>query len=291
MKTLGIENVAVVSSVLDPAFTKYENMGFKLTPCSEHFVDSPDGEQHAHRNRYAMFGNWTYFEIVTSPLSHLKAPGYDEALAKYGEHLAKIMFSFEDVKGVEREVEARGGVSPYPADVMVRVWQSDETGIEHIVPMDTYAFPEEIWYGFFSCALHHQAPEQNYAPEYLIHPNGVLGVSETIIYVENAKEAGERYAAYLGVKPHTEADCVLFDFDNGTRLSIYDGSAIEARLGPFKPFRKPSFTALSFKAPSLDTVRGIFDQNDVPYACVGETLVVDPEAALNAICIFEEAKA
>lgn len=288
MKTIGIENVAVVTYELELAFAKYEKMGFKLTPCSEHFVDSPDGEQHAHRNRYAMFGNRTYFEIVTSPLTYLKAPGYDEALAKYGEHLAKIMFAFDDVKGVEKAVEARGGVSPYPADVMVRVWQSEETGEEHIVPMDTYAFPEAIWYGFFACALHHRAPQHNYVAEYLTHPNGVLGVSECLLHVENADETAEAFAAYLGTAPRKNADGIVLDFANRTRLSIYDGDAIEARLGLYRPSRRPSFAALAFATPAVDAVRRILDGNGVPYASTPGGLAVDPEAALNAICLFEE---
>ena len=48
LKAIGIENVAVVSGVVEPSCANYERMGFILTPVSAHYEDGDRDKQHAN---------------------------------------------------------------------------------------------------------------------------------------------------------------------------------------------------------------------------------------------------
>ncbi|MEM8985774.1 MAG: VOC family protein [Pseudomonadota bacterium] len=287
-KTIGIENVAVVSAEVEPTFEKYERMGFKLTPISAHYEDGDRGKQHANRNRYAMFERRSYYEVLNVSISGLPDAGYGARLQKWGDHLGKIMFAFDDVRALQEDFDRKGYDYTPAFTPITRVWTSAETGVEHSVPMEVMGLPEEYCPEVFVAVLKHLAPHENYVAEYLIHPNTVKGISGNLICVDDVVKAADGYAAVLGVPYDVKGDEAVFTFANKTRFVFMRPEHAAKYLGDIEIPHTPFLAATFFWAGDLARTEEIFKENGVTFIKRDGRLVVDPKDSANAVCIFEE---
>ena len=287
-KTIGIENVAVVSAEVEPTFRKYERMGFKLTPVSAHYEDGDREKQHANRNRYAMFKRRSYYEVLNVSISGLPDAGYGWRLEKWGDHLGKIMFAFEDVMALKQDFDKKGYKYTPEFTLMTRVWTSAETGVEHVVPMDVMGLPEKNCPGFLNAVLKHHAPQENYVAEYLTHPNTVTGIAGNLICVDDVAKAADGYAAVLGVPYEMMGDEAVFHFENKTRLVFVRPERAATYLGDTDIPHTPFLAATFFWADDLTRTEEVLTENGLSFVKRGGRLVVDPKEGANAVCIFEE---
>ena len=286
-KTSGIENVAVVSGEVEPTFEKYRRMGFNLTPVSAHFEGPDRHTRHANRNRYAMFERRSYYEVLNVSIDGLPDAGYGWRLRKWGDHLGKIMFAFDDIAALKGHFENKGQAFAPDYTRMTRVWTSAETGLEHVVPMDVMGLPDDLCPGFFNAALKHLSPEENYVAEYLVHPNTALGISGNLVCVDEVSKAAEGYAAALGTDYEMVGDEARFAFANGTRLVFVRPADAHRYLGNIQIPRTPYLAATFFWVGDLTQTADVLRSNGVTFEWRAGRLVVDPKDGANAVCIFE----
>ncbi|MCG8506753.1 MAG: VOC family protein [Sphingomonadales bacterium] len=289
-RTIGIENVAVVSGEVEPTFEKYERMGFKLTPVSAHFEGKDRHTRHANRNRYAMFERRSYYEVLNVSIDGLPDAGYGWRLKKWGGHLGKIMFAFDDIQALKAHFVEKSYAFAPDYTRMTRVWTSAETGAEHVVPMDVMGLPDDLCPGFFNAVLKHLAPEENYVADYLVHPNTALGIAGNLVCVDEVAKAADGYAAVLGTSYELAGGEARFAFANGSRLVFVRPEDARRYLGNIGIPRTPYLAATFFWAGDLVRTAEVLRSNGVAFERRDGRLVVDPREGANAVCIFEAAR-
>jgi hypothetical protein len=143
--------------------------------------------------------------------------------------------------------------------------------------------------GIFACQHHH--PEDFFAPEWQVHPNGAVGVAGVVMVAENPSAHAEFLSAVTGQRE-------MLATSMGIDLEVADEQSIEVlskaafvhRFGQSALGRddaEPRVAACRIAVRDLSVVAEILQDNEIPVERVGQRLVVPPTAAFGVALAFE----
>jgi hypothetical protein len=269
---------------LAAAATRYETMGFQLTPYSPHSAAWKPGDPVqplGSGNRCVMFES-TYLEILASEDPTRPAARITNFLEHHqGAHI--ICFDCGDCDLVDGRVRSLGietsGVIPLQREIDTP--DGMRTAKFERTQFDPKGSPE----GYIQ-ASRHLTPDYIYQPRYIRHVNGCFQLSETILVVDDLTAFEQRYRNYIGVAPVREGEAVRFRLPLGTTLTLVDvrdaGAVLPGTLLP--PI--PAIAAVSFRTTKLRDLAARLQAGGFTVTAAGERVLVPAEEAFGVAMIF-----
>jgi hypothetical protein len=279
-----INHVGVAVRDLVATATRYETMGFALTPYSPHSAAWKPGDPVqplGSGNRCVMFDN-TYLEILASENPQRPAARISNFLDHHqGAHI--ICFDCGDCDFVDKRVrglgiETSGVIAPQreidtPAGMRTAKFERTQ--------FDPKSSPE----GYVQ-ASRHLTPQYIYQPRYTRHPNGCFQLLETILVTDDLAAFERKYRNYIGAVPAREAKTVRFRLALGTILTIIDArDANEILPGTLLP-PVPGIAAVAFRTTGLAAVKERLSDHGFTVIESGERVMVPAEEACGVAMFF-----
>lgn len=280
-----VNHVGIVARDLAATSTRYEHMGFTLTPFSPHSGAWKPGEpvtRLGSGNRCVMFAH-NYLEILANADPDQPSARLEGFLRHHqGGHI--ICFGSEDLPSVEARLVARGlktsGVLPLQREV-------DTPEGERTAKFERVQFaPDESPEGYIQAARH-LTPDYVYQPRYTAHANGCTALSSTVLVVDDMARFRERYAAYTGQTPQGDDQEFTFAFQRVSRLTVMTPARALARLpGTLYP-PIPGIAAIGFACPDRARQAQRLREHRIAFVEIDQRLVVPAEEASGIAVIFE----
>lgn len=265
--------------------TRYEAMGFLLTPYSMHSGAWKPGDPVArlpYGNRCVMFRN-NYLEILASENAAAPSPRIAGYLGRHqGGHI--ICFGTEDPHAVAASLEANGiktsGVIPLQRDIDTP--DGMRTAKFERVQFAPDASPE----GYIQAARH-LTPEYIYQPRYIVHPNQTVALSEVFVVTDDLDDFEAKYARFCGRNAERGVFRRTFSFPQGSRLSLVAArDAASVLPGSLLP-PVPCVAGIAMESRDLAGVRSRLSNNGIAFSEVDEKLVVPAEETMGIAIVFE----
>lgn len=225
---------------LDPYRSFFGSLGFTLTPKSHHSLGSVN-------------------HLIVFPDSYLELVG----LERGGPVRQDIMESHMGIDGLvfamdgEEAVFSRlqkAGLAVSPPQRFSRLLESGEKAEFVAVRMEQGQFAEGRVY-----FCHHLTPELVWQEDYMVHPNGVTGISRLAIAASDPEVTRQAYGR-VGHLQKGMPD--IFSLDEAKE---------RFGLGRVRP---DCFLAITFEGTDIDRMKGFLRDAGVSYFFVGENLLV-----------------
>lgn len=262
-----------------------DRLGFVVTPYAEHVhADAAGGPPvpAGSANHCVMLARG-YLEVLT-PLGDTPiAREVRAALARYtGLHLAA--FSVEDTERHHARLVAEG----FPQRPCVtlerettRADGSSTTLRFTVARPEVDCLPE----GRVQFLTHH-TPEALWQPRWLAHANGARGLTDMLFCVRDAREAGDRYARYLGRRAESIDGGRVLRLDRG-RLALIEAERLRATLPAMEIPHVPFMAAYALECEDLGRAAAALRAGGIEYIDTnGEVLVVSPLPVLGGTIVF-----
>lgn len=283
------DHVAWMVPDMAAASAAMERLGFKLTPYSVHGNRDPQtGERipQGTANRLAMLET-AYIELLCEA-GDVEAPVVDDLrsrLKRYmGVHL--LAFSHADADTSYKRIEADG----FRLQPMVHLRRDVEAadGSEDEVKFSVIrAAFDEIPEGRIQVLTHH-TPDLMWQDRYLARDNGLVGMVDAVICVDDPAASAERMATFLGkdAKKVDDDEALVVTDRGGLRF------VTRARLGAIAPGVEPPSlpytAAIGFRSGDIEKTQSFFMDAGVMLIDTGSALMVMPEDALGtALLIYK----
>jgi hypothetical protein len=281
-----INHVGMAVRDLADAASRYEAMGFLLTPFSPHSGAWKPGERVqplGSGNRCAMFAG-NYLEILANADPAVPSPRLAGYLRHHqGAHI--ICFGSQRLEAVDDRLRAAGiatsGVIPLQRDV------DTEAGVRTAMFQRVQFAPEDSPEGYIQAARH-LTPDYVYQPRYIRHPNGCTALSNCYLVVEDVAGYASRYERYTGLRPSFGDDVARFRFELGNVLTLLSPRrALDALPETLRP-PTPGIAGVAFHCPDLASQRSRLDDAGVYFTEAADKLVVPAELACGVAIVFED---
>lgn len=282
-----INHVGLAVFDMADAASRYERLGFVLSPLSMHAGAMTPGEAPrplGSGNRCAVFGR-NYVEILAHVRKELPDVHVREFLERYqGLHI--ICFGAPDADvletGLARAGVGNSGVIPLQRDVDTE--DGERTAKFRRVLFEDGQTPEGLIQ-----AAQHLTPQYIHQDRYRRHPNGAVALTEVVLCVPDDETAGfvDRYRRYTGVSGEPDGVSYVVRLPLG-RVRITPASAVQTELPGETPPAVPSLVAHAVAVRDLPATRALLDRNQVPVRDAGDRLLVPSAAACGGAVIFEQ---
>ena len=279
-----INHVGMAIRDLSDTATRYEAMGFQLTPYSPHsaaWKASDPVQPLGSGNRCVMFEN-TYLEILASEDSKRPAARIANFLKHHqGAHI--ICFDSRDCDAVDRRVRGLGyetsGVIPLQRDI------DTPDGVRTAKFVRSQFAPKDSPEGYIQ-ATTHLTPEYIYQPRYIRHPNGGFQLFETVLVADNLAAIEKRYRDYLDIAPVRESNALRFRLPLGTMLTVIGVRGAAAMLPGTLLAPIPGIAAVGFRTRELAATRERLKSNGFTVVETGNRILVPAEEASGVAVMF-----
>ncbi len=151
------------------------------------------------------------------------------------------------------------------------------------------SLPAEETPGLDSFICAHLTPELMRRPEWLDHPNGVLGLSGIHVLVENAAALLAPYDRLFGIQQVTTTDAVVCVHVGRHRIlfsTADDFSTMYPKLDIGADFPLPGIAAVEFEIGSREITAGYLTRRQVPFEEIPEGSLVVPAREANGVMLF-----
>ena len=281
--TLGLDHAIILGRDLDHAEARLTTLGFRPTPRGYHSAAMGTA------NTTIMFGDETYFEIMGVVAETDQNVVIRERLA-VREGLSGIAFKTDDARAAAQEYKEAGVADGDAVDFARPVALPDG---EKEAAFSIARLSEDATPGCFSFVCQHHTPDVAWRPDYLDHPNGVIGVREVTGIADDLDQISAAYTKIFGsdrVSP--SPDWVVIHADKAV-ITFLTPSAFAARFpgAPEKsPFPAPHLAALCFEVPDVEQVEAIMQAAEIPFLETDDgSLCVPPARAIGTLMLFREA--
>jgi hypothetical protein len=143
--------------------------------------------------------------------------------------------------------------------------------------------------GFFACQHHH--PEDFFAPEWQVHPNGAVGVAGVVLLAEDPAAHADFLTAVTGQREMLATPMGIdLEVADEQSIEVLTSAAYVTRFGLSALGRgdgEPHIAACRIAVRDMAVVEELFEENEIPAERVGQRLVVPPSAAFGAALAFE----
>lgn len=228
-----------------------------------------------------------YIELLYRTADTPLAREFDQARARYsGLHLAAMAVA--DAGATYRRLEAAGIPLRPPVDLRreVDLENGRATARFSVVRPAPGAMPEgRIQY------LTHHTEAAVWQGRWLDHPNGVTGLIDLAMVVDDLEAAAARYARFLGRPAQGDGDRRWIDLDRGAIVLLSPADAAR-RLPEARPPALPFIAGYGLRVRDLAAVAGHLDQAGLPVRRHGEAIVSPfPPALGEGLWAFVEGTA
>lgn len=281
-----LDHVGLYVHSLDDAVATYSRLGFQLTPLSQHSGTHAVTQQLVQSglaNRCAMLQHG-YIELLGIVDPNLDLRSVPEGLARYaGMHI--LAFSTDAPEQTIDALTAHGfSATPGALERQVPTREGRELARFLQVRVPRVEMPEGL-----VLTLRHETPELLWQDTFLAHPNGALGLLETVMVVADLEAVTERYARYLGCTPCREPHQSRFQLQRG-RLLIVDQSGALAIMPDMKIPTLPYMAGFTVEVADIDVAAALLRNNQVIFQRVGNDLVIEPAQSSGAAIRFKASK-
>jgi hypothetical protein len=289
-----LDHSVVITRRFDEVWSRYEELGFTLSPVSRHKVTTvADGPlvPSCTANRCAYFGE-SFIEVIgivddTAPDPWRVLPLIDNPETGGYQGLRGASFGLGDSEAVLDRLRSVGlaGSGVLSLQRPVDTPDGPRTVRARSVHFDRSKTPEGILH-----TAEHLTPEYVHQPRYLTHANGARYLDAVLLVVEDGDLAGyrDRYAAMLGHPGEGDSRRWAFQLRVG-RMEIIAASALEEVLpgetAPVLPFFAGHAVAVADVAAARALVKG----NGIATHDLPDGFFVRAEDAHGTAVIFRQA--
>ena len=273
----GFDHCMILVRDLTQAAARYRGLGFTLTDRGEH-------PAFGTTNHTIMLDS-NYLELLTvervTPASAVRAEILRRREGAYGVALAT-----EDSVAVHHALADRGITVDAPADFVRPVRLA--AGIRDAQFRAVQFPPVPVLPNLFACQ--HFTRDLVWRPEWMVHPNGALRVSEIILSHADPGALGADYAGVFGADTiESTAQGWRLALGN-VCLSVSRPTALAAR---FAGVRLPNeldawFAGVAIAVRSFNVLMPLLQSQGTPYVTVAEGIVVPPAAANGTLLLFHD---
>jgi hypothetical protein len=272
--------VIAVASLADSRGV-YERLGFHVPPRGSH-VEWGTG------NWCIMFaGDYLELRGIIDPARFTL--DLDKHLATHGEGLMGVAFGTTGADDAYAQMKA-GGLNPRPVKALARNFELAEGWVQ---PKFRLCFPDA---GDVEGLMHvvvceHLTPELLRRPEYLVHPNGALGVNGVVGVIDDADKVEAVQRRLLGDGAvRRSGDALKLTLPSGQTIELIALAEFNARYGRFwtDPQRTQSvLPVLRVRVSSVEETARHLQSAGVPHARNGAHVMVGPDHACGVLFQFE----
>jgi catechol 2,3-dioxygenase-like lactoylglutathione lyase family enzyme len=282
-----INHVGIVVRDMDATASRFEAMGFQLTPYSPHagaFTPGETAKPFGSGNRCIMFAN-NYLEILASEDPANPSPRLTGYLEHHeGAHI--LCFNADRLADVDRRLAVAGVATSgvIPLERTIDTAEGPRLARFERVQFAPGATPE----GYVQAATH-LTPEYIYQPRHTVHENGCDELSEAVVVTDDLDAMSAAYARYIGSDGQRDAYSTVFQLPRLSRLTLLDRRAANDRLPHSQLPPVPGIAAVTFRTRDLIALRERLERNGAGPATVGERIMVVAERASGVAFLFEDA--
>jgi Glyoxalase-like domain len=277
----GIDHVIVAVRELENARTAWSRLGFTLSPRGRHV-----GQGTAN---YCVMFSSDYLELLGIVDAADSVERLDAFLARSEGPMAA---AFAPAGTAE---DARAGLlhrQLHPSEPRPLARQIELPGGTVMPRFSLISLPPDETPGLDSFLCSHLTPELMRQPEWLIHPNGAIGLSAVHVLVESTAPLLPAYDRLFGIVQVTTTDAVAVVHIGGQRLvfstpddfqTMHPGTEIDPG------FSLPGIVALELGVERLQRTIDHLSQRQVAFdEMPGGTLAVPAREASGAVLLFSE---
>jgi len=282
---IGLDHIGIFGHDLTTLSRCYEQLGFSLTPLSQHARPAAPGQAATLRgtaNRCAMLQRG-YIELLAVVDPSLDTLGVPQALSRYaGLHI--VAFDIEDAQAAKRQL-AGAGIG-FTETYLERDVETP-TGLERAkftqIKPDANRFPEGRVF-----MLRHETRELVWQPQQLRHANTAVRLKDVIVAVDDPATAGERYESYLGCKPRQLSGLLRYTLADGTFFTLAEPRSLQALYSWANLPALPMPVAMIIEVHDLGTAESVIRGNGVNVGKHEGRLIVDAHEAAGVMLILEQ---
>lgn len=279
-----IDHLVLPVTTLALARSRLTALGFTVAPDARH----PFGTG----NCCVFFKNSTYLEPITimdrnaADLAAAERVVFVRRIKRFterrGEGFAMVALTSEDAEAdhivFEKAGIADGSTYHFVRDATLPDGEEREIGVA-LAYADFPAAPDAA---FFACQ--HLAKEILFQPEYLEHPNGVLGVSTIVAVTERPRDFAPFLATATGNEVSDSENGSQADLD-GQNIAIVTPEEFQARydVAPPNPRRGMLFSAFELEVLEIERAAGYAGRGAKRHA---DRIVVPAAPGLGAVIAF-----
>jgi hypothetical protein len=279
----GIDHVIVGVRDLESARTQWNRLGFTLSPRGRHI-----GQGTAN---YCIMFPSDYVELLGIVDANDFVQRLDTFLRKR-EGLMAAAFAPSGSAEELRSTLARRQLHPSEPRALGRQLELQDGTV---VPRFTLiSLPAEETPGLDSFICTHLTPELMRRPEWVDHPNGVLGLKGLHVLVENTAALLEPYDRLFGIQQVTTTDAVI-SVHVGPHWIVFstsdDFSTMYPSLDIPADFALPGIVSVEFEIARREATAEYLNQWQVTFKEAPDgSLVVPAERANGALLFFSESR-
>lgn len=219
-----LDHVGIAGRDLAALASRYEALGFTLSPFAQHHAPGADGVVRpiGTGNRCAMLERG-YLELIAVVDPALPSNTLDRFLARY-EGLHIVAFGIEDADAELARLRGLGIGIPGIAWLERPVDTPEGTRTARFARLPLPDAPE----GRVQL-IRHLTPELLWQPQLLKHPNQAISLDETILAVADPGEVAGRFGRLIGSAPEAVPGGFTLPLAGGA-LRVLDAASTEAAL-------------------------------------------------------------
>lgn len=223
----GIDHIVICAADLDALASRYQGLGFTLTPRAQHPFGT--GNQLAQ-----MQGDFIELLSVTQPQDITEPePGafsfgaYNRDYLKQSDGFSMIALKSHGWQQDREHFKAHGLDVSAPFEFSRLAGQPDGTEVTVGFKLTIATHPEMPWAVFFTCDHQHEA-QYFYKPQFQSHANTATGISEVMMVADQPAKYASYFEALLGegsVSQHGESLSVQAGgsvISVGTRKDLFE---------------------------------------------------------------------
>lgn len=279
---LGVDHPVIAVADMDASEKVYQKLGFTVPPRGSHM-------EWGTGNWCIMFAD-DYLELRGIVDASRYTHHLDEYLAERGEGLMGLAFATADAEA-SYKTAIESGLKPTAIKDLTRKFHlpaGDAFPSFRIVYLSESDAPGLLT----SVICGHKTPEIIRRPEFLVHPNTVVGVSSITIVVANPAGYKAAYENLFGAEKVKEAsDALIVTFPRGSRLEIVTPEGAAVRGVALPNAKLPYHPAMTLAVTDLEKTKSVLTDNGVPFTAgkEGQSVTVAPAHTCGVLMTFSTA--
>lgn len=279
---LGVDHPVIAVADMDASEKVYKKLGFTVPPRGSHM-------EWGTGNWCIMFAD-DYLELRGIVDASRYTHHLDEYLADRGEGLMGLAFATADADQ-SHKTALESGLKPTAIKDLTRRFHlstGDAFPSFRIVYLSESDAPGLLT----SVICGHKTPEIIRRPEFLQHPNAVVGVSSTTIVVPNPADYKAAYENLFGAEKVKEsADGLIVTFPRASRLEIISPKVAADRGVALPNSKLPYHPAMTLAVTDLEKTKAVLTSNGVPFdaSSDGKSVTVAPAHTCGVLMTFSTA--
>lgn len=269
-----LDHVGAIVSDLAAGATRWERLGFALSPISRQSGKMPDRDEPgpwATANRCTIFAGG-YLELIGVVDAACFNP-WTRFLGRFeGIHLLALRVPDADIAYAALAVRTETLNPP-----VQRERRLDVDGQERIMRFRNIFSRDEHYPEGRYIVLEHQTPEYLWQPRYQHHPNGALSLQSAMICADDALAQAARLETLIGVpaQPGPDGVQLLHPCDGGS-IEVHPTEAFVSRFGA-APAQRPCFAGVQVRFANPAHAARLMTDNGVEVKTCGDERFVGAE--------------